>query len=145
MRIERSITVDRPPEQVWDFVADPRNDPRWCRKVDSVEQTEGGGPGRGARYLARHRPKPLRGPVDLTMEATEFDPPRRLRLREEDGDAVFDVVYELNEEAAGTRLTQIDHIDWKIPRVLQPIGRAMVGRDLQRQLEALKALLEGGG
>ena len=143
MRIERSTTIARPPERVWDLIADARNDPRWCHKVMSVEQVHGDGPGPGARYRVVHRPKPLRGPVDLTMEAVEFDPPRRLRWREEDDDAVFDVVYELEPGPGGTRLTQIDEIDWKIAKLAQPIGRFMVGRDLARQLAALKRLLEG--
>jgi uncharacterized protein YndB with AHSA1/START domain len=142
MRIERSISIALPPESVWEFVADPRNDPRWCPKVDSVVQVEGDGPGGQARYLVRHRPKPLRGPVDLTMVAVEFDPPRRLRWREEDGDAVFDVTYEVEPEGSGTRMTQIDDIEWKVSRLVQPIGRAMVSRDIQRQLQALRALLE---
>ena len=34
----------RTPEQVWEFVADARNDPRWCEKVVSVEQVAGEGP-----------------------------------------------------------------------------------------------------
>jgi uncharacterized protein YndB with AHSA1/START domain len=142
MRIERSISIAAPPERVWDFIADAGNDPRWCHKVESVEQLEGHGPGPGARYRVQHRPKPLRGPVELSMEAVEFDPPRRLRWREEDDDAVFHVVYELEPEAGGCRITQIDHIDWKIRKLTQPIGRLMVGRDLSRQLAALKRLLE---
>jgi uncharacterized protein YndB with AHSA1/START domain len=142
MRIERDVVIARAPEQVWDFVADARNDPRWCPKVDSVEQVHGDGPAPDARYRVRHRPKPLRGPVELSMEVVECEPPRRLRLREEDDDGVFDVVYELEPVDGGTRLTQIDQIDWKISKLAFPIARVMVGRDLSRQLAALKRLLE---
>jgi uncharacterized protein YndB with AHSA1/START domain len=144
MRIETSVAIARPPEHVWAFVADPRNDPAWCSKVVSVEQTAGNGPGLGARYVARHRPKPLQRPAELTMDVVEFDPPRRLRWREEDDDGVFDVLYELEPEADGTRLRQIDEIDWKIPRAAQPIARLMVTRHLGQQLRALRELLEDG-
>jgi uncharacterized protein YndB with AHSA1/START domain len=143
MRIESTTEIAQPPRRVWDFIADARNDPRWCSKVDSVHQLEGQGPGPGARFQVLHRPKPLGGPVELTMDVIEFDPPRRLRWREEDDDAVFHVVYELEQQAGGTRLTQIDEIDWKISRLLLPVGRLMVQRDLRRQLAALKRLLEG--
>jgi uncharacterized protein YndB with AHSA1/START domain len=142
MRIERATQIAQPRDRVWEFIADARNDPGWCGKVDSVEQLAGDGPGPGARYRVLHRPKPLRGPVELVMEVVEFDPPRRLRWREEDNDAVFDVVYDLAQRGDGTRLTQIDQIDWKIPRLLVPVGRFMVRRDLERQLAALKRLLE---
>ena len=47
-----------------------------------------------------------------------------------------------NQTVPGTRITQVDDIDWKIPRPLRPIGRIMVSRDIQRQLDALKRLLE---
>lgn len=32
MRVEERIDIARPPHDVWAFVADPFNDPRWCRK-----------------------------------------------------------------------------------------------------------------
>jgi hypothetical protein len=76
------------------------------------------------------------------MDAVEFDPPRRLLWREEDADGVFNVTYELEPVAAGTRLTQLDDIEWRIPRLALPIARLMVGRDLRRQLSSLKRILE---
>lgn len=142
MRIAQTTTIARTPEQVWELVADARNDPRWCEKVVSVEQLAGDGPGPNARYLVMHRPRPRKPAVELAMEVVEFNPPHRLRWREEDSDAVFDVLYQLEPDGPGTRITQVDDIDWKIPKPLRPIGRIMVSRDIQRQLDALKRLLE---
>src|SRR3954467_7696721 len=116
MRIERATQIAQPRDRVWEFIADARNDPGWCEKVDSVEQLAGDGPGPGARYRVLHRPKPLGGPVELVMEVVEFDPPRPRRGGEEDDDAVFDVVYALAQREGGPRLTKIDQIDWKISR-----------------------------
>jgi hypothetical protein len=65
-----------------------------------------------------------------------------MRLREEDDDGIFDVTYALESTADGTQFTQHDEIDWKLPRFQRPIARAMVSRDVERQLSALKALLE---
>lgn len=76
------------------------------------------------------------------MEVVEFDEPLRLRWREEDEDAVFHVLYELEPDSGGTRLSQTDDIDWKISKLAFPVARVMVGRDLGRQLASLKALLE---
>ena len=91
MRIEKTVTIACPTEQVWEFVADARNDPRWCEKVVSVDQIAGDGPGPTARYRVMHRPRPRKPPTELTMEVVEFEPPRSLRWREEDADAVFNV------------------------------------------------------
>lgn len=79
------------------------------------------------------------------MEVVDYDQPRRLRWREEDEDGVFNVVYQLVLTETGTRLSQIDDIDWKISKLTYPIARMMVGRDMARQLAALKRTLEGGG
>jgi uncharacterized protein YndB with AHSA1/START domain len=142
VRIAQATTIARTPEQVWEFVADARNDPRWCEKVVSVEQVAGEGPGPNAQYRVMHRPRPGKPPVELTMQVVEFDPPHRLRWREEDPDAVFNVLYELESDGAATRITQVDDIDWKIAKPLRPIGRIMVSRDMKRQFASLKRLLE---
>jgi uncharacterized protein YndB with AHSA1/START domain len=142
VRIEKTITIARPAEEVWEFVADARNDPQWCEKVVSVEQLAGDGPGRDARYRVMHRPRPFKPAVELAMEVVEFDPPHRLRWREEDADAVFDVLYDLEPTATGTQLKQVDDIDWKIGKAALPIARLMVSRDIRRQFRSLKRLLE---
>lgn len=142
MRIHKTIYIERSPEDLWAFIADARNDPLWCHKVESVEQVAGDGPGPGARYRALHSPRPRKPPVELTIEVVEYDQPRRLGLREEDADGVFDVVYELEPNEGGTLLAQIDEIDWKISKLARPIARVMVSRDLSRQFSSLKELLE---
>jgi uncharacterized protein YndB with AHSA1/START domain len=140
--IEETILITRSPEAIWDYIADARNDPHWCAKVVSVEQVSGDGPGPDARYRVIHRPVRLKTPNELGVTVEEFDPPRRMRLREEDDDAVFDVTYELGSERGGTRLTQRDRIEWKIPRFQLPLARRMVTRDIEKQLAALKRVLE---
>jgi uncharacterized membrane protein len=145
MRIEREAEIGRPVDDVWAFISDARNDPQWCSKVLSVEQVAGDGPGPDARYVATHRPVRLRGATELSMDVVEFQPLRRLRWREEDGDATFDVTYELDPIGdKRMRLRQIDEIDWKLPRVGQAIGRITVGRHIGQQLQTLKRLMEAG-
>src|SRR5919106_4412298 len=143
MRIEKTIGIARPVEEVWTLISDARNDPQWCGKVDAVEQTAGEGPGPQARYRARHQPVRLKPTKELAMTVEEYEAPRSLRLREEDDDAVFHVLYRLEGTPEGTSFTQSDEIEWKIPVPLRPIGWIMVSRDIQRQLSALKRLLEG--
>jgi len=142
MKIDKTIAIARPPEEVWDFIADARNDPHWCDKVDSVEQVAGEGPGPEARYRVLHRPIRLKKAKELAVTVHEYDRPRQLRLREEDDDAVFEVTYRLLATAEGTDLTQVDEIDWKIPFPGPQIGRLMVSRDIERQFSALKRRLE---
>ena len=140
--IQKSVLIDLPPEEVWSFIADPRNDTRWCPKVESVEQVRGNGPGSDAAYRVIHRPVRLKKAKPLAVTVEEFQPSHRMRLREEDDDAVFEVTYALEPMKGGTHFTQADQIVWKIPRFQYPIARRMVSRDIQSQLAALKRLME---
>ena len=54
--IEREIEIQRPVDEVFDFLLDARNDPDWCHKVQSVELVSRDGPGTGARYRVVHKP-----------------------------------------------------------------------------------------
>lgn len=137
MRVEESIEIGRPREEVWGFVADPLNDPRWCRKVKAVEAAG------ERRWHVTHKPVPLRPPVELTVTHTEQEPPARLRMREEDEASVFEVEYRLDEASDGTRFTQISDVEWqKLPRILHGTFRRGVQRDVRGQLRALKRVLE---
>lgn len=137
MRVEESVDIARPPEEVWAFVAEPSNDPRWCRKVKAVEAA---GP---RRWRVLHKPVPLRSPVELVLEHVESEPPKRLTMRQEDEASVFRVEYRLAPSAAGTFFTQVSEFEWKsLPRVLHATFKRGVRRDVRVQLESLKRLLE---
>jgi uncharacterized protein YndB with AHSA1/START domain len=143
-QIERTIVIARHVDEVWAYIADPRNDPLWCDKVVSVDQVTGEGPGPDASYRVLHRPMRLKKPKELVLTVEEFDPPRLMRMRDEDDDGVFNVTYELEPVGQGSRLIQRDQIEWKIPRFQLPIARRMVSRDIENQFSALKRVLEGG-
>lgn len=144
--IARQIEIERPVDEVFDFVLDARNDVRWCHKVQSVELVSREGPGAGARYRVVHKPVPLRPAREMTYSCEAVDQPRRIEWHEDDGTDAIDVVYELEPTAGGgTRLTQRDDASLGAPRPLQPIIKRGIGADVQRQLRALKKLLESAG
>jgi uncharacterized protein YndB with AHSA1/START domain len=140
MRVEETIRIAQPPEKVWAVVADPGNDPRWCRTVKSVD------PVGDRRWRVMHKPIPLRPPRELELKQLAAEPPCRLVLGQEDAAAVFNVEYRLEPTQTGTRFTQVSEFTWKtLPHVLHgTFGRA-VGREVRGQLRALKALLERDG
>lgn len=143
MSVERSVEIERPPEEVFAFIADARNDPRWCGTVVACEQRAGDGPGPGARYEARHKPTPFHRVMPRSIEVLEYAPPRVLRSRQEDDNGVFDITYEVEPTPRGARLTQRDEIAWNVPG---PVGRMaerlFVRRHIGEQMDALKRLLE---
>ncbi len=138
MRVEESIEIARPPQEVWDVVVDPERDPEWCGKVKSVQRIGDG------RWRVLHKPVPLRPATELIVDQVEIDPPRRMHLREEDDASVVEVDYRLEPTAGGTRFAQASDVDWKsLPRILHSAFRRGVQRDIRQQLKALKRLVEG--
>jgi len=143
MAVERSIEIARPAPEVFAFLADARNDPRWCASVVACEQRSGDGPGPEASYLARHKPTPFHRVMTRSIEVVEYEPPRLLRWRQEDSNGVFHIAYELEPAGEGTRFAQRDQIEWKVPG---PVGRLaerlFVRRHIGEQMADLKRLLE---
>ena len=139
MEIVRSIEIARPVDAVFRFVVDARNDPRWCPKVRSVELVEDG------RYAVVHKPVPGKPEREMEMTRVAFDPPHRIEWREADGTDVFRVTYELEDRGGRTSLTQRSVAELGAPRLMQPLYRAGIGRDIGKQLKELKKLLESSG
>lgn len=141
MRLEGSVEIERPVEEVFDFVADPRNDPRWCERVRWCKQVAGDGPGLGARYEALHRPSGYPWPHIRRIVVLDLEPPRFVRWRQADRLGAFDIRYELEATERGTRLSQHDEVNWALP-LMGLIGRRIVRRHIGEQHEALRAVLE---
>jgi uncharacterized protein YndB with AHSA1/START domain len=119
VEVSRSVVIALPRKDVFAYLADARNDPKWCPKVLSVEQIEGDEPGPGARYRVTHRPIPVRPAREMDHTCLSWTPPNRIQWREDDGTDVLIVIYTLENLGGATRLTQ--HSDDR--RALQRRGR----------------------
>lgn len=70
-----SVFVPAPPDEVFAYVSDSRNDPKWCPNVGQVTQVAGDGVELGARFqfvqTVSTRGRELRS--DVVAEITELD------------------------------------------------------------------------
>jgi len=134
-RIEGDIVITRPVEEVFDFVADERNEPRYNPRMLRAEKISPGPIGEGTRFRAETRT--MRGSAEMMIEVTAYERPRglasstQLSSMEIRGTLAFDPVPE------GTRM----HWEWDVkPRgflkLLSPMV-AWMGR--RRFLEAREA------
>jgi len=76
VQVEGSIVIDRPVDEVFDFVADERNEPQYNAQMGRVELITDGPIGLGTRFHAE-----MTGggrPVEMVIEFTGYDRPRRL-------------------------------------------------------------------
>jgi hypothetical protein len=77
-RVEGDLVIERPVEEVFDFVADERNEPRFNPRMLRAEKTSPGPIGLGTRFRAEMRMRGRGRPVVMTVEFTAFERPRRL-------------------------------------------------------------------
>jgi uncharacterized protein YndB with AHSA1/START domain len=76
VRVEGDITIERPVEDVFDFVADESNEPKYNPRMTRADRITGGPIGVGTRFKCVMTGV---GPaVEMTMEFTEFERPRRI-------------------------------------------------------------------
>jgi Polyketide cyclase / dehydrase and lipid transport len=75
-RIEGEIMINRPVEEVFDFVADERNEPHYNPRMVRAEKLSPGPVGLGSRFRAEMRTRPR--PMEMTTELTGYERPRRL-------------------------------------------------------------------
>lgn len=79
VRIDGEIVINRPVDEVFDFVADERNEPRYNPRLLRVVQISPGAIGLGTRFRAEI--KTMGRAVPMTIEFTGFERPRQLASR----------------------------------------------------------------
>jgi hypothetical protein len=75
-RVEGEIVIERPVEEVFDFVADERNEPRFNPQMTRAEKLSSGPIGAGTRFRAEM--VRMGRTAEMTTEFTGFERPRRL-------------------------------------------------------------------
>ncbi len=76
--VERTLTVDKPIEQVWEYLSDFRTSEEWDPPTVSTERTSGDG-GVGTTY--RNVSKFLGNETEVAYEVTEYVERERYQLR----------------------------------------------------------------
>ena len=141
-RIAGDIVIERPVEEVFDFVADERNEPRYNRRMLCAEKTSPGPVGPGSRFRAEFASR--RRPVAVT-ELTAYERPRR--LASETRMAAFSVTGTLTFDPIpeGTHMRWDWELEPRGPLKLAAPIVALVGKRQERATWAsLKRFLEAG-
>jgi hypothetical protein len=146
-RVEESITIKRPAEEVFDFVTTPENDSLWTSTaVERRRETEG--PiSVGSRIKAVD--KFLGRKIESTFEVTEHEPGRRSSVRLS-GPVSATGSYILEPMDGATRFRWVMDAEPGLGgvflgRVTDPIVTFLFRRQLRFNLRRLKEVLEGPG
>ena len=137
-----TLTIARPPDEVFAFLADFGNIPAWNYAITRTVQTSPGPAGVGATYR-QTRTIPRRS--EEAFEVTDFAPPSRLAIKGQAGPFDATSSYLLQPAAGGTRLTNDVELA-PSSALLRPFGPLAIPRvkaAVARNLGTLKQLLEG--
>jgi uncharacterized protein YndB with AHSA1/START domain len=141
-RIEGDIVIAAPIEQVFDMVADERNEPRYNPRIARAEKTTPGPVGCGTRFTAE--PKGMGAKGAMTMEVVGYDRPHRLVTSVRSSYMDVDGTLTFARVDGGTRMRW----SWDMRlrgarRVLAPLMRALGPRWEYRNWAGLKRFMEG--
>lgn len=141
IEIKNSVQINRPVEQVFDFVTNVENLPKWAGPVTEAKQTSEGPVGVGAiqtqtaQFLGRR--------VESSQEVTQYELNKRLSTKTTSGSFPVEVNYTFESIDGGTLIHLEGNVD---AGGFFKLGEPIVGRMLRRQtdadIETLKELLE---
>ena len=139
-----AITIARPIEEVFAFVSDARNRPRWDESVDSEELTSPEPVGVGS--TVRTRMRSMGRDYELGWEIVEHEPPASQRIESTSGPFSTTLLYDLSEDGDGTLVRfSVTGRPTGALRLMQPLIARNTQRNLDQAFPRLKELLEGGG
>jgi len=145
-RFQHETTIERPVEEVFDFVTDARNEPRYNPRILSAQKTTPGPIGRGTRFVLMS--KAMGRPVAVEYEITTYERPQRMTSHTIRGLPLMDVesVETFEPVVDGTRMRW----EWEaevrgvVGRLLVPVLAGVLGRRLERAFNNIKRTMEGG-
>jgi carbon monoxide dehydrogenase subunit G len=138
-RFEGTAHIDRPIEEVFAFLADGENDPKFSPRVLEIARTTDGAPGVGTVYASTVKDAGMKTKREFKL--TEFDPPTRIRWTEVSKNLVTapEGGYDLASDGEGTRLTVHNELEG------HGIGKLLVGlavRAAQKDADAFAARIK---
>ncbi len=124
-RFEATVVVDRPIEEVFAFLADGENDPKFSPRVLEIAKTTDGPPGVGTVYASTVKDAGMKTKREFKL--TEFEAPTRIRWAEVSKNLITATEggYDLVREGGGTRVTIYNVLDGHGP------GKLIVGLALR--------------
>jgi len=104
-RFEGTVLIDRPIKEVFDFLADGENDPKFSPRVMEIKKTTDGPPGVGTVFASTVKDAGVK--TEREFKITEFSKPTKIRWSEISKNLVTapEGGYDLAEEDGGTRVT----------------------------------------
>ena len=139
---QNTVTIQRPAEEVFAFLADFENIPRWNYAIEETKKASAGPVGVGTRY---RQTRSVPGRSVEAFEVTVFEPGRRLAIDGQIGPFQATISYELEAVAGATRLVNNVELDpsHAMGRLAAPLATPRIKAAVAQNLSKLRLVLEG--
>ena len=140
--VTTQIEVDRPPEEVAAYAADPTNAPKWYENIESVDWKTSPPVRVGSKMdFVAHM---LGRRLAYTYEVTDLVPGQRLVMRTAQGPFPMETTYTFERVGDGRTLMKLRNrgMPSGFAKVGSGIMAAAVRRETNKNLKALKEILE---
>lgn len=134
-----TVTISRPVDEVFDFVADPSNETDWHFDVKEVLRSKHGPYelGESLQWVVK-----FGGSKTYSVEVTALEPNRFIEITTREGPVMPILTHTFQKDGDGTRYTRRVRFETKgLLRVLAPV-MARVNNPNRRWAENLRELLE---
>jgi hypothetical protein len=140
MEFSNAVTINRSRRDVFAFVSDLENIPKWNYAILETRKTSPGPVAVGSMY---RQVRSLPSRREESLEVTEFEPGRRFAVHGDLGPFSGTLSYEFDDDAGSTRLTNTAHLEGRgVMKLAAPLASARVRDAVAENLQALKAILE---
>ena len=140
-RVDESLVIARPREDVARYMFDWRNDPEWIGGISEARLVTDGDFGIGSRvarvasFMGRR--------IEYVLEVDEYEPNSRVAMRSVKGPFPMTVEYELEEAEGRTRArVRVGGDATGFYRIARPLLNRAAARSIAGDLKRLKGLLE---
>jgi hypothetical protein len=139
---ENTVTIQKPAEEVFAFLADFENIPKWNYAIEKTSKASAGPVGVGTRYR-QTRSVPSRSAEDF--EVTIYEPARRLAIQGQIGPFQAQISYLLEAAPGATRI--VNNVGLAPSpaalRLVAPLATPRIKAAVAQNLSKLKLVLEG--
>jgi carbon monoxide dehydrogenase subunit G len=143
-RFEATTVIDRPIEDVFAFLADGGNDPKFSPRVQEITKTNDGPTGVGTVYASTVKDAGMT--TKREFEITEFQAPTRIRWAERSKNTVTapEGGYDLAPEGEATRVTVYNVLQGNglLGRLIGPLALRAARKDADAFAARIKAAVE---
>ena len=137
---ENTVMIRRPIEDVFAFLSDFENIPKWNYAIVETRKVSEGAVGVGTIY---HQVRSVPSRSEESFEVTAYNPPRQLEIRGQLGPFPSRLSYALDAIAEGTRVTNSVELELRGPgRLLGRVAVPRVQDAVAANLSKLKELLD---